>query len=88
VSYRDDESARADRANALIDEIADLERKKVAQAQTEQRLEAARNELRDLQAASRPALQSPPQRVHSAGMHLVVFAVAAMSTYVGYTLLV
>jgi hypothetical protein len=86
VSYRDDDTARADRANALINEIAELERQMLALAQAEQRLESARTELRELQAVSLP--RDPEQRSHGAGMHLVVFALAAMSTYVGYSLLV
>jgi hypothetical protein len=83
--YRDDDAARAERANALIDEIAELERKKVEQAATEQRLTAARDELRTLQAT--PAAAPPVERMPGAGAHVVVFGATAMATYLGYLLL-
>lgn len=85
MSYRDDEAARAERANALIDEIAELERRKVAQTETEQRLVAARDELHALLAASLPA--PPPERAPTIATHVVVFGVTAGATFLGYTLL-
>ncbi len=80
--YRDDEVARGERANALIDEIADLERQKLAQAGIEQRLEAARRQLRELQ----PVAAAAPARPNVA-THLIVFAVSAAAAYLGYGLL-
>ena len=79
--YRDDDSARAERANALIDEIADLERQKLAHAAADQRLEAARRELTSLQihAAAPP---SPPTLT----MHLLVFGASAAAAFVAYNL--
>ncbi len=85
--YRDDDAARAGRANTLIDEIAKLERQKVEQVATDQRLEAARDELRALQAAATVATPPPPaERTPSFGVHLFVFAATAGATYLGYTL--
>jgi hypothetical protein len=83
--YRDDDVARAARATALIDEIADLEREKLARASVEQRLEAARRELGALEVAMAPAEPAPPGPGLLA--HLCVFAAAATATYCGYTLL-
>ena len=82
--YRDDDQARSERANALIDEIAELERQKLAQATTEQRLAAARLELQTLQVTPVPAA---PEHRPSVLVHIVVFATTAMATFVGYTLL-
>jgi hypothetical protein len=84
--YRDDDAARAERANTLISEIATLERLKVEQVSTDQRLEAARDELRTLQAAATIAPAKPPERTPSLGVHLFVFAATAGATYLGYTL--
>ena len=84
--YRDDDAARAERANSLIAEIGELERKKVEQVATDQRLEAARDELRTLQAAATIATPKPPERSPSLGVHLFVFAATAGATYLGYTL--
>ena len=81
--YRDDDVARAERAHALIQEIADLERQKVAQAAADQRLAAAKGELTALQAPP-PA---PPERPPGLAAHLAVFAATATATFVGYTLL-
>jgi hypothetical protein len=83
--YRDDDAARAERANSLIAEIGELERKKVEQVATDQRLEAARDELRALQAAATIATPKPAERTPSFGVHLFVFAVTAGATYLGYT---
>lgn len=81
--YKDDDVAHADRANSLIDEIAELERQKVTQAATDQRLEAAKRELSTLQSKQPTA----PPRGPGAVAHLVVFGVTAGAAYLGYTLL-
>jgi hypothetical protein len=84
--YRDDDAAREARANALIDEIADLERQKLARAAVEQRLETARRELAGLaMAVAPPAPVAPPMPGLAA--HIGVFAAAAAATFIGYTLL-
>ncbi|MGE0548267.1 MAG: hypothetical protein AB7O24_11105 [Kofleriaceae bacterium] len=82
--YRDDSVARTERANALIDEIAELERKKLAQADTDQRLEAAKCELSMLQASASDATERPPGVL----THALVFTATAAVAFVGYTLLV
>jgi hypothetical protein len=83
--YRDDDTARAARASSLIDEIAELERKKLEQATTEQRLDAARRELAALQVTpSSP----PPEKPPGLGTHLLVFGATAGAAYLGYTLLI
>ena len=80
--YRDDDSARTQRANALIDEIAGLERQKLAHAAADQRLEAARRELSVLQlhaaAATKPATLTT---------HLLVFGASAAAAFVVYNLM-
>jgi len=83
VSYRDDDGARAGRANSLIDEIAKLEHQKVAHAATEQRLEEARRELSTLQAHAPAAPRGP-----GALAHLLVFGATAGAAFLGYTLLI
>lgn len=80
--FRDDDIARTSRANALIDEIADLERQKLAQAATDQRLDTARRELSALQPSAAPQPRAPGLAVH-----LVVFAASAAIAFAGYTLL-
>jgi hypothetical protein len=85
--YRDDDVARAARATALIDEIADLEREKLARASVEQRLEAARRELGALEVAMAPAPPEPAAPAPGLLAHLCVFAAAATATYGGYSLL-
>ena len=82
--YRDDDAAHAQRANTLIDEIAELERQKVAQAQTEARLDAAKRELAALQVTPGEAL---PEKPASLLLHLFVFSATATAAYLGYTLL-
>lgn len=84
--YRDNDAARGERANALIAEIGELERKKVEAVATEQRLEVARDELRALQAATTIATPPVPERSPTAVTHLFVFAATAGATYLGYTL--
>lgn len=80
--YKDDDVAHADRANSLIDEIAELERQKVTQAASDHRLEAAKRELASLQSKAPTAPRGP-----GAIAHLVVFSVTAGAAYLGYTLL-
>lgn len=83
--YRDDDAARANRATSLIDEIAALERQKVAHAATEQRLTDARRELAALQVT--PASAPVPRSGASLQTHLLVFAISAASTFAAYVLL-
>jgi hypothetical protein len=82
VSYRDDEAARTTRANVLIDEIAELERQKLAHAKTDERLEAARDELRAMQSQT-----ATPEKPPGVVTHALVFAATACAAFVGYTLL-
>lgn len=81
--YRDDDAARAARASALIDEIADLERQKLQQAATAQRLDAAKRELIALQ----PGAPAPVERAPGVLVHALVFGATAAAAYLGYTLL-
>lgn len=83
MSYRDDDAARAQRAGTLIDEIAELERQKVAHAAAEQRLDEARRELATLQVSTPEAPPRPPGLL----LHAAVFAGTALAAFVGYTLL-
>jgi hypothetical protein len=80
--YRDDDHARSERANALIDEIAGLEREKLARTSVEQRLEDARRELAALQPSTDPAHRPP-----GLAAHLIVFGAAACTTAAAYLLL-
>ncbi len=80
--YKDDQAARGQRASDLIDEIAELERKKVEAANTEARLEAARRELSTLQAHA-PARDKRPGVI----AHALVFGASAGAAFLGYTLL-
>lgn len=80
--FRDDDIARTSRANALIDEIAELERHQLAQAATAARLDAARRELTELQPPADAAPSAP-----GLGVHLVVLATSAVGAYLGYLLL-
>jgi hypothetical protein len=82
VTYRDDEAARIERASVLIDEIAELERQKVIHAATDHRLEAAKHDLRTLQATTARASERPPGLI----THLLVFGAAAGTTFVAYAL--
>jgi hypothetical protein len=83
--YRDDDAARAARASALIDEIAELERQKLQQATTEQRLDAAKRELSTLQSPTpAPVRDKPPGLL----AHVLVFGATAGAAYLGYTLLI
>jgi hypothetical protein len=83
--YRDDDFARGARADALINEISDLERQKVARAEQDHRLESARQELAALQAVTPPA--APPPKPPGVFVHVAVFSAAAVATFLGYTLL-
>jgi hypothetical protein len=82
-AYRDDEAARGARADALINEISDLERQKVARAEQDQRLAAARLELASLQAPPQVEAPRPPGFF----VHFAVFSAAAVATFAGYSLL-
>ena len=84
--YRNDDEARDQRASALIDEIAELERARIAHAATERRLEDARSELATLQLAPGPMTEPRPEPAGIA-THIIVFCVAGFVTFVGYTLL-
>jgi hypothetical protein len=84
--YRDDDAARAARANALIDEIADLERAKLARAAVEQRLDAARRELATLAVTTDPP-PAPAPLMPGLAAHLGVFTAAAAATFACYSLL-
>jgi hypothetical protein len=81
--YRDDDAARGARADALINEISDLERQKVARAEQDHRLQAARLELASIQAPPPADAPRPPGLF----VHVFVFSLAACATFVGYTLL-
>ena len=86
--YKDDDQARTERANALIEEIGQLERKKVEQVATEQRLEAARAELLTLQATQTISPPTPPsEKPPGIAAHLLVFAGTAGAGFLGYILL-
>jgi hypothetical protein len=81
--YREDEPAHAARAGALIDEIATLERQKLARTHADRRLEEARHELAALQPASPPpAASSAPGPI----AHALVFLVTAGAAFVAYGL--
>jgi len=82
VSYRDDDAARAARATALIDEIAQLEKQKLGFASIDEKLDSARRELSAMQASP-----PPPEPRPGALTHVVVFAMSAATAFVGYTLL-
>lgn len=84
MSYRDDDAARGARADALIGEISELERQRVARAEQDRRLEAARRELATLQPSAAPLAEPRPASVAA---HVLVFVAAAGSTFAGYSLL-
>lgn len=84
MTYRDDDAAREMRAGTLIDEIAELERKRVEHAATDQRLEDARRELATLQIRTPEA----PPRSPGVLVHAAVFAATAAVAFLGYTLLI
>jgi hypothetical protein len=93
VSYRDDEQARTDRANALIDEIAELERQKVLQAANDRRLEVAKAELKTLQSNDAPepepvAEPEPPRFTpRRIALHAATFSCSAVATFLAYSIL-
>lgn len=87
MSYRADDDARMHRADALISEIADLERQKVARAAADERLDAARRELSDLQARAVAVPRPPPERAPGLLAHALAFGAAAAIAFAGYTLL-
>jgi hypothetical protein len=83
--YRDDDAARAARANALIDELAELERRKISQAATDHRLETVKRELSALQ--SRSHAPAVPERSPGLLAHVVVFGATAVAAALGYSAL-
>jgi cytochrome c-type biogenesis protein CcmH/NrfG len=88
VSYRDDNAARDERANTLIDEIARLERDKVAAAAADRRLEEARRELATLrlpEPTTASAARAEP--APSLAAHVLAFCAAAGAAFAGYSLL-
>jgi hypothetical protein len=89
VSYRADDDARSARADALITEIGDLERQKVAQAQADERLAAARRELADLQGPAEAVTlpRAPAERAPGVVAHALAFVAAAAMAFTAYTLL-
>jgi hypothetical protein len=82
--YRDDEVAGAARANALIDEIADLEREQVVATDRARRLDAARQELAELRPVT-GATDEP--HAPGLGVHVVVLAASAVTAFLAYSLL-
>lgn len=84
MGYRDDDAARNERASQLIDEIASLEKQKLAAQVAEAKIEEAKRELAQLHVAlpAAPAEQRP-----GIVAHLLVFGATAAATCLGYTLL-
>lgn len=82
--YRDDDVAGAARANALIDEIAGLEREQVAATERARRLEAARQELADLRPAPAASADPPAPGIVT---HVLVLLAAAVTAFLAYSLL-
>ena len=85
--YRNDDEARDQRATALIDEIAELERARIAHAASERRLEEARCELATLQLVPGQTMAEPAPEPAGVATHIIVFCVAAFVTFAGYTML-
>jgi hypothetical protein len=81
--YRDDDIAGAARANALIDEIAALERGQLAAADHARRLAAARQELADLRPVTAAAADHGP----GLAVHALVLAASAVTAFLAYSLL-
>jgi hypothetical protein len=84
MSYRDDSAARNERATQLIDEIAQLEKQKLAATAADAKIEDAKRELAGLSVALPPA---PPEARPGLVAHLLVFGATAAATCLGYTLL-
>ncbi len=84
MSYRDDSAAHNERATQLIDEIARLEKQKLAAAVADSKIEEAKRELAGL-SVSLPAV--PPEVRPGLVVHLLVFGATAAATCLGYTLL-
>ena len=80
--YRDDDIAGAARANALIDEIAGLEREQVAATERARRLDAARQELADLRPVARAEPTAP-----GIVTHVLVLVAASVTAFLAYSLL-
>jgi len=81
MSYRDDSAARNERATHLIDEIATLEKQKLAAAAADAKLEEAKRELAAL------SVSLPPDTRPGLVVHVLVFGATAAATCLGYTLL-
>ena len=84
MSYRDDSAARNERATQLIDEIAQLEKQKLAATAADAKIEDAKRELAGLSVALPLA---PPEARPGLVAHLLVFGATAAATCLGYTLL-
>lgn len=89
MSYRDDEAARDERARALIDEIAKLERDQIEASAAERRLDDARRELATLRGPAAPltAAVAEAPRPPSLATHVLVFCATAGAAFAGYSLL-
>ncbi len=85
MSSRSDDDARGARADALIREISDLERARVARAGLDRQLDDARAQFALLQATPPEA---PSERPPGLVVHALVFTAAAVATFAGYALLV
>ncbi len=86
MSYRDDEAARTERATQLIDQIAQLEKQKLAAAVADSRIAEAKRELAQLDVAL-PGAPVPAEPRPGLVAHLLVFGATAAATCLGYTLL-
>lgn len=85
MSYRDDEAARTERASQLIDQIAQLEKQKLAAAVADSKIEEARRELAQLN-VNLPVVPAAPETRPGLLAHLLVFGATAAATCLGYTL--
>lgn len=83
MSYRDDSTARDERASQLIDEIARLEKQKLAAAIADAKIDEAKRELAQLSVSLPAAVETRPGLV----VHLLVFGATAAATCLGYTLI-
>lgn len=83
MSYRDDSAARDERASQLIDEIARLEKQKLAAAIADAKIDEAKRELAQLSVSLPTTVETRPGIV----VHLLVFGATAAATCLGYTLI-
>ena len=84
MSYRDDTAARTERATQLIDQIAQLEKQKLAATTADHAIEEVKRELAGLSIALPTA---PPEARPGLVAHLLVFGATAAASCLGYTLL-